>query len=510
VVGLSIAVCLIHTARLECTRRAIESLKKTEGAKPDIFLLVQGPQPPETRDYLFSIKEEVTIIYSPVNVGCWAGRQILFNYVREYEYVLIIDNDIMVPPNWFIEMEKTWKSAPEKTAAVGMVLDHGGGKFYGGFDFGINSGSLVYSPIHLPYDDDLVCDACMEGAIMIHRDNLYLFQSELLSQPYSGYDLLLTLQEKGYKFIVCNNVVAKHRSHPTKEYVQIRYHKSASKTYEKFRDKWGIRLNWMHELGVKFPVTLPRWWGYLNYWRQNIYKVLKWFILPAMFLVLFYYTAPFHPLLKHTYRLFGGPTKIPTILEFGPLGAVDLVPNVLLFLYGTVGIVSMYLMVGQVPLLIIPFLALGLTVFATDYWEYPYFMLRWIPIYAQQVNTGVRSPLSFLWSASFLHLYGGLAAILLLKIKWTKKTICLFLFTPWLMWGINQVYPIPSTTIKIYSPLFGPLNPLSIIGSVIPWLLNRIVCSIILVYLLRYVKWRGIWRLYRGILNKLKSYSTLL
>jgi len=320
----------------------------------------------------------------------------------------------------------------------------------------------------------------------------------------------LTLKEKGYKFIVCNNVVAKHRSFPTKEYVKIRYHKSASKTYELFREKWNIRLSWMHEFGVKFPVALPQWWGYLNYWRQNIYKVLRWIMLPAMFLVLFYYTAPFHPLLVRTWWIYEGPTKIPPFLEFGPLGITDWAPNVLLFLYGTICIVSMYLMVGRVPLLITPVLAWGLTVFATDYWEYPYFILRWIPIYVKQVNMGIRSPLSFLWSSSFLHLYGGLAAILLLKIKWTKKSVTLFLLTPWLMWGINQVYPISSTTIKVYSPLFGPLNPLSIIGSVKPWLLNRIVCSIILLYLLRYVKWRGVWKLYREFLNKLKFYVSLI
>lgn len=500
-VSLRVAVCLIHTARLECTRRAVEHLKKTEEIQPDIFLLIQGSQNPETREYLSSINEEATVIYSLENVGCWAGRQILLKYVKDYDYVLIIDNDIMVPSNWFIEMEKTWHSAPEKTAAVGMILDQGGGKFYGGFDFGINGGSLLYSPIHLPYEGDLVCDACMEGAIMIHRDNLHLFQTVLLPQPYSGYDLLLTLWKKGYKFIVCNNVVAKHRSYPTKEYVKIRYHKSASETYGKFRDKWCIRLNWMHEVGVKFPVMLPRWWGYLNYWRQNIYKVLRWIILPIVFIILFRYTAPFYPILESG----RGITEIPFFIEFGPLGARTRVATVLLFVYGSMIIASMYLMIEHIPLMVIPFLSLGLAVFATDYWEYPYFILRWIPIYFEQVNAGIRSPLSFLWSASFLHLYGGLATVLLLKIKWTKKRMIAFMGGPWLMWVINQLFPIPNVYRRIYSPLFGPLNPMVIAGRVLPWLPNRIVCSLILLYLLRYVRWRGIWKLYRNFISKLSK-----
>lgn len=501
-----VAVCLIHTARLECTRKAINHLQKTVGVTPHIFLLIQGPQSPKTEEYLSSHRKNVSVINSPKNIGCWPGRQLLLKIIKKlgYDYVLIIDNDVYVPPNWFIEMEKTWLSAPDNIAAVGMILDQGSGKFYGGLDFGIKNNKLVYSPIHLPYDNDLVCSACAEGAIMVHRNNISLLQTDLIHPPYSGYDLLLNIWKKGYKFIICNGVVAKHYSIPTKDYVSTRYHKSASETYKKFCKKWNIKLGWSHELSIKFPIVFPRLWGYLKYSRHNIYKILKYFVLPVMFAILFRYTAPFYPLLEDTWYLFGGRIPIPSFLEFGPLHTTTHIPTVLLFLYGTLTIASMYLMIGHIPLLIIPFMSLGLTVFATDYWEYPYFLLQWLPIYFQQVHTGIRGPLSFLWSSSFLHLYGGLAMVLLFKIKWSKKIISLFLLTPWIMWLINQLYPLPAITIKVYSPIFGPLNPFSLVGSIIPWLLNRIVCSIVLLYLLRHVRWQGVWKVYRMFITKIK------
>lgn len=196
---------------------------------------------------------------------------------------------------------------------------------------------------------------------------------------------------------------------------------------------------------------------------------------------------------------------IPYIFEFFDhvIGAaIEAVPGLLATLYGSIGLIAIYLMIGKIPLPAIPILAFGLVTFSTDYWEYPYFLLQWIPIYFQQVAANERHFLSFLWSSSFLHLYIGSIVALLLKLNITKKKVFIFFVTPWIMYVRALLLPMPYKMWYIGGKIFGKLGPIAVPVGVSMWFIDRLICCLVLLYLLNGAEWRGITNSLKIIINK--------
>lgn len=501
----SVVVCLIHLSRLDCTKKCISHLQRTEGVSSHILLLIQGPQTPDAEEYFKTLSKKVVIIRSPENIGSCRGRPILIEQAKQLspDYVMILDNDIYVPPNWFVEMEKTWISAPVGIAAVGMILDYGT-KVLGGFEFGINPVTRVlkYDPIPTPYDYDIVCDAPLDGAMLIPAKNLHLYNKDpkLYDSNYHGFDMLLSIQKMGYKFIICSGFTAPHMSKPSTEYASIRFRKSNPKHYQYFCEKWAMRMNRVQYLKIALATHHPALWTGISYtlsvtpglvkikeyttihtsMAQNTRKMIKHVGLPLIFLLLLIGLTPLDTVRRKI--------SIPWFIEWGDYNQ-GFIASSLVVIYAGLLLAVSYVLMDNVPLFWVPLLSLMISLFSSDYWEFPMFLTTYIPHYRGQVVQQSRHWLSFLWSSSLFHLCCGIISTLLLRINWSKKKIFIFLLVPWVMWTINMLVPMPflTTFTNLDLGIFGQIT-----AGVAQQIHNRIVCWITILYLVSGSKWGGL------------------
>lgn len=199
---------------------------------------------------------------------------------------------------------------------------------------------------------------------------------------------------------------------------------------------------------------------------------MKRWIIPAVFVIVFNLCIPFEK-----------PLKVPWILEFGPQNS-GMIASSLILLYTGLLLACSYLLLGKTPLIAIPFLSLLIGLFASDYWELPRFILVYPSMYQGEVLVGVRHVLSFLWSSSMFHLCCGLLVSVLLKIRWSKRKLVMFLSVPWIMYAFNMIYPIARKPFSL-----GLLG--NVTGGVIIEGPNRIICWAVLLYIISDSKWRG-------------------
>ena len=502
----NVVVCLIHLSRLDCTKKCISHLLLTKEANLHILLLIQGPQTFDAEEYFKTLPKNIVIIRSPENIGSCRGRPILIERAEQLspDYVLILDNDIYVPPNWFMEMERTWLASPTNIAAIGMTLDYGT-RVLGGFEFGIDPVTRVlkYDPIPAPYNYDIICDAPLDGAMLIPAKNLHLYNKDpkLYDSNYHGFDTLLSIQKMGYKFIICSGFTAPHISKPSTEYASIRFRKSNPKHYQYFCEKWTMKMNRTQYLKIALAVHHPTLWTGISYtlsmtpglvkikeyatihttMAQNTRKVIKHIGLPLTFLLLLIALSPLDTI---RYRI-----NIPWFIEWGGDNPGFIAPS-LVVIYGGLVLSISYMLMDNIPLIWVFFLSLMISLFTSDYWEVPMFVTIHVPHYQEQIVQQSRHWLSFLWSSSLFHLCCGAISALLLRVNWSKKKIFVFLLAPWVMWTINILLPLPisiTSTQSLYLGVFGRVT-----AGVAQHLHNRIICWIAILYLVSGSKWRGL------------------
>jgi len=206
--------------------------------------------------------------------------------------------------------------------------------------------------------------------------------------------------------------------------------------------------------------------------EDDLTQYLKKVAIPIIFLVVLVICLPFDKSIR-----------FPWILEFGPTNSGRIASS-LVVLYSCLLLSLVYLLLGKVPLVAVPFLSLLIGLFASDYWELPRFILVYPSMYRGEVVAGVRHALSFLWSSFMFHLFCGLLASVLLKIRWSKRRAILFLSAPWIMYAFNVLFPIERKPFSL-----GILG--NVAGGVIIEGPNRIVCWAVLLYILSNAKWRG-------------------
>lgn len=218
------------------------------------------------------------------------------------------------------------------------------------------------------------------------------------------------------------------------------------------------------------------------YMRARTVFLIKNVAIPAAFFITLVFCLPFEQKITRAPWMFEWISYHPT--------APSIVASSLIVMYTGLVLLYTYILLDRTPIVVAPILALLTGLFASDYWELPKFVLFYIASYKEQVAVGTRPALSFLWSPSLLHMFSGLIVFALLDFKLNKKKVFLFLLVPWVMYTINGFHSLNITQINL-----GPLG--TITPGVAKWLPNRIICGVVLVYIISDVSWRGI----RPLLN---------
>jgi GT2 family glycosyltransferase len=94
-----ILVGLISHNRLDFTKTAIDTIMDTK--IPFDLLIVDNGSEPETKNNLFQLAQDYSSHFVSIeNRNCNGARDVINHYGLNYDFVVYVDNDVVMPENW--------------------------------------------------------------------------------------------------------------------------------------------------------------------------------------------------------------------------------------------------------------------------------------------------------------------------------------------------------------------------------------------------------------------------
>lgn len=269
-----ITFCIIHTRRLECTKRCVSSIERYTDVGYCIKLLVQGGFFNEKAENYFESLEKrknIEVIKSTRNIGVSAGRNLLLQKAKN-PLTAVLDNDVYFTEGWLNPALEILERNMD-VGFVGFPRHKFNGRFenLGGRNLEVDKNILfVTTPKHT-YNKEFieVNDLC--GVILLRQEA----KKDLTFDPqfvmaFSDLDKGLQLLRSKWKKVVCLRSRVIHDQVKDSDYLDYNLlrvnYPEFSKSYAKFRKKWGLRLSWREHVKYKYiyPLILP-----------SLYKTLK-------------------------------------------------------------------------------------------------------------------------------------------------------------------------------------------------------------------------------------------
>ena len=259
-----ITFCIVHYQRLSCLKRCIDSIEKYTSVDYEMKILRQGYQGKETESYLESLekKSNIEVIRLDRNVGPVKGKGMLMARANT-PFTMILDNDIYVTKGWLDPVLEIFKSEDD----VGVVsfprysLD-GSLQHVGGEHLKIKNGVVRTVRITMlrGHKKFLEVNSTGSGAIVMRKEvrNAFHFDPRYFV-GFGDLDKDVQLLNSKWKKVVCLESKVYHDS-PRKDqdldYLNLRYNWiEISRSYAKFREKWGLRYPLREHLQISLKVV---------------------------------------------------------------------------------------------------------------------------------------------------------------------------------------------------------------------------------------------------------------
>jgi len=245
-----ISIIILSLDRSHKTERCLLSIKRHTQVPYQIIIVDNGSPHKHTINKLMSLKamhNEYVISYLGKNIGVGQGRQYGLQFVTG-DYVVFLDNDMVVTDNWDIELLKRIETLPQAGAVCckvihkeknvvqlnGRKIKEENGKFF-----------IDYSYDNLPLDDPRANE---EMECHIIHGGPTIFKKEVLNKVAydpkyfvgaDDLDLAMQIKQNGWKLYNCPKSIVYH--FPDKMYSEQRKDKKLIReSYLYFRKKWGI------------------------------------------------------------------------------------------------------------------------------------------------------------------------------------------------------------------------------------------------------------------------------
>ena len=190
---------------LEITKSCIESIKKHTADMEYEHIVIDNNSTDGTLEYLKSLPW-IKLISNEQNNGC---AKALNQGVKAAtgEYIVNVDNDVTVGPNWL----KPMVDLADKYSDVGIVSP---GTREGLLDFDIES----YGKEYTQRMKNITADECGGWCMLIKRevfDKVGLFDEELFNMYCEDSDFFMRMREAGYRPIRTGASFIHHKSNVT-------------------------------------------------------------------------------------------------------------------------------------------------------------------------------------------------------------------------------------------------------------------------------------------------------
>lgn len=235
-----ISFVILSFEKREMTAQCIESIKRTVKV-PHEIIVFDNSSSLETVTYLKENVEHiegVTIYYSEVNLGCPGGRRRATKMAKG-DYIINLDNDILVTDEWFEELIiRTESSTNVGAVCCKTVFPDGKVQFNGG-RYVINNDMITFMLTDTEKNETDIstaewqdCDWVPGGATLFKKEIVDQIEySEGYINAFEDNDVALQISRLGYKMLNCPSAKVYHyhimqnsdQINKEKNYMKARY-----------------------------------------------------------------------------------------------------------------------------------------------------------------------------------------------------------------------------------------------------------------------------------------------
>jgi GT2 family glycosyltransferase len=242
-----VSVVMLTFNQLEDTKKCVESfMAHTQNVNYELIFVDNGSTKDNTKEYLEELAashENIKTIFNPENMGFAIGNNQGIA-VSEGEYVLLLNNDVLLTDNWLSRMLAVIESSND-VGIVGPVTNNASGKqvvAYSGTEEdveGINRFAEMTLLKNAGYwlDVERIIGFC----VLIKREVLWKIGGldEVFGPGgYEDYDYCMRVKQAGYKVVIASDVFIYHIGGKGYSSNKLNYTDLRKQNIEIFIEKW--------------------------------------------------------------------------------------------------------------------------------------------------------------------------------------------------------------------------------------------------------------------------------
>ncbi|MDD3053842.1 MAG: glycosyltransferase family 2 protein [Endomicrobiaceae bacterium] len=242
-----VSIVMLTYNQLEDTKICVESLfKHTTDVNYELIFVDNGSTKDDTKTYLETLKtthSNIKVIYNDENLGfACANNQGI--EISEGEYVLLLNNDVILTDGWLDRMLQVAES-DKRTGLVAPATNHASGRQVVVFDATADEDEEIQKFAKTTLSKNAGCWISVKRVIgfcmLIKRE--VLFKVGVLDEMfgpggYEDYDYCMRVKQEGYDIVVATDVFVFHIGGKGYSSNNMNYSNLRSKNIELLIDKW--------------------------------------------------------------------------------------------------------------------------------------------------------------------------------------------------------------------------------------------------------------------------------
>lgn len=238
------SIIILTYNNLDYNIQCIESIRSYTEKNTYEIVVVDNGSSDGTREWL-SIQSDLKLVFPDENTGFPKGCNLGIQVAEKNNDILLLNNDIVVTPNWINNL-RTCLYSDENIGAVGPITNY----------------AWNNQAIPVPYDfiQDMVSFAetinksdsskweqkvkLIGFCILIKRkvlDTIGLLDERFSPGNYEDDDICMRIIEAGYKLFLCNDCFIHHYGNVTFKKEPEKFNNVLAVNSEKFREKWSFK-----------------------------------------------------------------------------------------------------------------------------------------------------------------------------------------------------------------------------------------------------------------------------
>ncbi|MFC5446849.1 glycosyltransferase [Paenibacillus aestuarii] len=235
-----VSFVILSFEKKEMTLKCVESIKNTVKIPYEIIIF-DNASSDDTRQYLKNYiehQEHITMFYSDVNLGCPGGRRAATKMAKG-DYIVNLDNDIIVTENWIEELIVRVEHEPKIGAVCCKTVFPNGEIQFNGGSYLINDEFITFLLTDNSKNENDVataqwheCSWVPGGATLFKRSvvNQLDYSIDYIN-AFEDNDIALQITKLGYKMYNCPSAKVYHyhimfndnQVNKEKDYMRVRY-----------------------------------------------------------------------------------------------------------------------------------------------------------------------------------------------------------------------------------------------------------------------------------------------